>query len=351
MRIPPLLPRVSVPRHIEYPKIDPVPEGTQRPFWSVMIPTYNRSDYLEKTLRSVLDQNIGPDEMQIEVVDNCSTQSDPEQIVRSVGGDRVDFYRQPQNVGMSGNWTTCVKRARGHWVHILHDDDMVMPGFYEGYRQLIEAHPEVSLVFSRGIGIDEHDNWTQLMWPAPEYDEATGVGVLEDPIFELSTSGFILAPTAAVARRAYEQVGGFMTNLVYTVDWEMWMRVALTGPLGYIHMPRLLYRLHPGSDTERLTAQGRTILELLRVRLINIRHVPEEQRQQALAQAYARASRDANAFRSSLHLKGKHVSAIYYAIWAIRLNLSLGTVLRLGKSLLLVTKAKAQSLTGPQSAK
>jgi len=44
-----------------------------RPFWSVMIPTYNpRADYLEETLHSVLQQNPGPKQMQIEVVDDCS---------------------------------------------------------------------------------------------------------------------------------------------------------------------------------------------------------------------------------------------------------------------------------------
>ena len=38
-----------------------------------MIPTYNRTKYLEKTLRSILEQDPGENEMQIEVIDNCST--------------------------------------------------------------------------------------------------------------------------------------------------------------------------------------------------------------------------------------------------------------------------------------
>ena len=56
------------------PKMAAVPEGTYRPFWSVMIPTYNCGDYLRRTLESVLCQDPGPDKMQIDVVDGCSTE-------------------------------------------------------------------------------------------------------------------------------------------------------------------------------------------------------------------------------------------------------------------------------------
>ena len=55
------------------PSIAPVPEGVHRPKWSVMIPTFNCANYLRQTLESVLAQDPGPEQMQIEVVDDCST--------------------------------------------------------------------------------------------------------------------------------------------------------------------------------------------------------------------------------------------------------------------------------------
>jgi cellulose synthase/poly-beta-1,6-N-acetylglucosamine synthase-like glycosyltransferase len=73
---------------IDPPKIHPLPDdGKARPFWSVMIPTYNaRADYLEETLRSVLRQDTGPEQMQIEVVDDCSPSGAPV-VSTSVGSE------------------------------------------------------------------------------------------------------------------------------------------------------------------------------------------------------------------------------------------------------------------------
>jgi len=90
-----------------------------------MIPTFNCADYLRITLQSLLDQVPGPDEMQIEVVDDCSTKDDPEAVVQELGRGRVQFFRQPRNVGAIENFNTCVRRSRGHYVHLLHGDDLV----------------------------------------------------------------------------------------------------------------------------------------------------------------------------------------------------------------------------------
>src|SRR4029450_1568238 len=107
-----------------------------RPYWSVIIPSYNpRAAYLEETLRSVLAQDPGPDEMQIEVVDDCSPDGAPVELVHRIAGDRVAVHRERKNNGLAGIWNRCIERACGEWVHILHQDDIVLPGFYEHLRK------------------------------------------------------------------------------------------------------------------------------------------------------------------------------------------------------------------------
>ena len=105
------------------PQIQPITDGGQRPLWSVMIPTYNCIEYLERTLNSVLKQALSSDLMQIEVVDDYSTDGDVEKIVQELGDGRVSFYRQPENRGSLRNFETCINRARGERIHILHGDN------------------------------------------------------------------------------------------------------------------------------------------------------------------------------------------------------------------------------------
>src|SRR5687768_13877620 len=110
------------------PPFAPVPQGVNRPLWSVMIPAYNCSEYLEAALLSVLCQDPGPASMQIAVVDDASTDADVEALVATVGKGRVEYMRHPINVGSLQNFNTCIDRARGHYVHLLHGDDRVLPG-------------------------------------------------------------------------------------------------------------------------------------------------------------------------------------------------------------------------------
>ena len=69
---------------------------------------YNGLVYLEQTLNSILAQDMGPEIMQIEVVDDVSTEGDVAAIVERVGKGRVGYYRQPVNVGNVRNFETCI---------------------------------------------------------------------------------------------------------------------------------------------------------------------------------------------------------------------------------------------------
>ena len=67
------------------PLIATIQGAGSRPFWSVMIPTYNpRAEYLEETLKSVLQQDPGPEQMQIEVIDDCSSDNTASEVVRRI---------------------------------------------------------------------------------------------------------------------------------------------------------------------------------------------------------------------------------------------------------------------------
>jgi glycosyltransferase involved in cell wall biosynthesis len=241
-------------------KIATVPAGRSRPLWSVMIPTHNCANYLKATLTSVLAQDPGADLMQIEVVDDCSTQDDPEEIVRSLAGDRVSFYRQPQNVGHVRNFDTCLQRSRGRLVHLLHGDDLVMPGFYSKLQVGFDRHPEIGAAFSRHAFIDELSNWTQLS--ALELPHS---GILPNWLSRIAVRQLIQTPSIVVRREVYERLGGFDCRMkCWGEDWEMWVRIAAEYPFWYESQPLALYRQRAASLTGKTIRTGENIQDVRR---------------------------------------------------------------------------------------
>jgi glycosyltransferase involved in cell wall biosynthesis len=239
------------------PTIAPVPGGVHRPFWSVMIPTYNSGEYLRQTLQSVLSQDLGEDQMQIEVVDGCSTEDDPEKITKELGKGRVAFHRLAENQGPAHTFNACVERARGNWVHLLHGDDMVLPGFYEAYAAAIDAHPEARTVMAQTVIVDEENRWIDLFGLTPP---AAG-GIVDDFLTKQAVQQLVLCPSVVVHREAYERAGGFCTSFTHVTDWDMWFRLGEVGSVAWMKRPYALFRVHRESDTSRQNLTASNIRE------------------------------------------------------------------------------------------
>ncbi|MGD1804967.1 methyltransferase domain-containing protein [Dapis sp. BLCC M126] len=243
---------------IEYPQIYPLLDNNHRPFWSVMIPTYKKVKYLEQTLRSVLQQAPALEEMQIEVINDCpdsKIQIEIEAIVRKVGGGRVNFYRHfPQDIGQAPIFNICLQRARGYWVHLLHDDDFVLPGFYEKLRRGIEKNTTVGAAFCRHYYIDENDRKKFL-----SVLERDTPGVVERFLEKITLEQRIQVVGMVVKREAYEQLGGFCDQAASAADWEIWKRIAAFYPIWFEPEILACFRLHSSSETSRLMQSGGNI--------------------------------------------------------------------------------------------
>ena len=278
-----------------------------------MVPTYQCSRYLGQALESVLEQALPSELMQIEVIDDCSD-DDPEAVVRAVADGRVAFYRQPHNVGIAANLTTCVERARGALVHLLHGDDAVMPGFYEAYGAFFDANPRALLGFASVIVIDERGQRGRVRGDLGQ------ARVFSDALEMLITDNPIVAPSVATRRIAYEAVGGFNRALSHAADWEMWMRIAALGPIGYLGGPHLLYREHPASDSNRSILEGRNVDEYVRATERGIDLLPAKKRKPLRRAARRKYAGLAEYYRCELHSRGEHRAALRHAVREVRLN-------------------------------
>jgi glycosyltransferase involved in cell wall biosynthesis len=218
-----------------------------------MIPTYNCANYLRQTLTSVLAQDPGVDVMQIMVVDDRSTQDDPEAVVNELGRGRVEFYRQPQNVGVPQNFQTCLELSRGYLIHQLHGDDYVKNGFYEKMGQAFTKAPEIGAAFCRNLFVDELGKVQRI---SSLEMNASGVLPRDEWLPKIASGQLIQTPAIVVRREVYETLGGFDSRLSCSEDWEMWVRIAAHYPMWYEIEPLAVYCEHSISNTKRHTSNG-----------------------------------------------------------------------------------------------
>lgn len=276
------------------PVIAPIPGGQTRPLWSVVIPTYNCIRYLQQTLESVLAQDPGPDKMQIEVVDDCSTDGNVEALVREVGKGRIGFFRQEKNRGSLRNFETCLNRSKGYLIHLLHGDDLVLPGFYEEIEKIFSLFPHIGAAYTRYTYIDDRG---AISPPGPTLLEEPGV--IEDFLLQIAQKQMLQAVAMVVKRKVYERLGSFFA-VHYGEDWEMWIRIAAHYPVAYSPECLAIYRGgqgHSASITSSFLKTGQNIRDITKVIDIIQSYLPKEKRSELrrlarmnFSRHYARAS-------------------------------------------------------------
>lgn len=257
------------------PVIAPVNTAAPRPLFSVMIPTYNCLPYLKKTMESVLMQDMGVAKMQIEVVDDCSRDGDVKKLVEEVGKGRIGFYQQQQNRGSLRNFETCLNRAQGEYIHLLHGDDLVKPGFYNEIESLFTNYPTAGAAITNFNWVNENAEESK-----PNAEIQSTPGIINNWLYKIASRQWLQPPAVVVKREVYEKLGSFFA-VHYGEDWEMWIRIAANYPVAY--SPKCLATYRGGHNTNissQAVLSGQNIVDLKKVIAIVQNYLPEKKRQE-----------------------------------------------------------------------
>jgi glycosyltransferase involved in cell wall biosynthesis len=226
------------------------------PRFSVVIPVHNGTPFLGATLKSVLDQDPGPERMEIVVVDDCS-KDDPKSLVESCGGGRVKFVRSDEPLGPCRAFNRCVREATGELVHMLHADDKVLPGFYERVDRVFSADPALGMFVCRAYEIDTRGRRQSVLSIPPLVNSRR----IEHFYHLLVPLNWVRTPGVVVPRAAYERLGTYDERLNHTQDWNMWLRLGTRYPVWYEDEVLTEYRVHSASDTTFKLKNGKYLAE------------------------------------------------------------------------------------------
>ncbi|GAB4133493.1 MAG: hypothetical protein Fur0046_04330 [Cyanobacteria bacterium J069] len=119
---------------------------------SVIIPTYDRPDFLQAALQSAVQQSY--QNIEIIVSDNFSPEN-PKALIDSFDDSRIRFWRNETNLGICANALKAVGLSTGKYVAFLHDDDLWNARFLECLIPALEQYPEATIAFCDQFIIDE----------------------------------------------------------------------------------------------------------------------------------------------------------------------------------------------------
>lgn len=213
---------------------------------SVIIPTYNSSSYITRTLDSVLSQSVLPDE--IVIVDDGSSDNTIEVIeeYKKLNKEVLENIKvfQQKNMGAGATRNRAVKEATGDWIAFLDSDDIWMAGKMEVVRASMETHPDSTIIAHDEYAVDEKDMEARRLCSLHKgYDES------KDLFIQLYEGNLFSTSCMVIKKEIIERAGGFDETLRSAQDYDLWIRCGMYGNLFYIPEPYEIYVTREGNIT------------------------------------------------------------------------------------------------------
>jgi glycosyltransferase involved in cell wall biosynthesis len=207
-----------------------------RPRISIITPSFNQGRFLERTIRSVLNQ--GWQNLEHIVIDGASTDGSPE-VIRRYDRHLAYWVSEPDR-GQTDAVIKGLERATGKYVTWVCSDDVLFPGSLEKMVAALEAHPEAGIVYGGVAFIDEEDRVLKVQ----SYPDMS-LGKL---LYEKHST--VAQPSSLIRRRTFDAAGGLDRSLSYCMDYDLWIR--LLRQAGCVNLGETVlsgYRLHTRSKT------------------------------------------------------------------------------------------------------
>lgn len=218
---------------------------------SVVIPAYNAEAFLGTAIRSVLDQSQG--EIEIIVVNDGSTDATAEVALQF--GSQIRYLEQA-NSGVSQARNAGLRVAKGQWIAWLDADDFWLSEYWKVVKALLSLNQQCD-VWCFGWVYAKEDG-TIVGKPIQPAE-----GAIE--LREIVLANRILSHSAVVRRIAFNRIGWFDPSLAYAEDWDVWMRLALSGAqFQRISTPLVAYREKSNSlskDLARARVDGLRVID------------------------------------------------------------------------------------------
>ncbi len=214
------------------------------PKFSVVITVYNKEDFVQATVESVLNQSV--EDFEIIIVNDGST-DDSANVIKNINQAAINYIELPQNVGASAARNIGIKSAKGSYIALLDGDDIWDNYYLAEIISLIHMFPQhhvfATAVLKEHIGETTASNYS--------FDNPNEDTFLDLNYFESSYKNSLLTSSSAVIHKSvFNDIGFYDESIKSGQDTDLWIRIGIkyrvafsTKPaVTYIYAPQSLYK-------------------------------------------------------------------------------------------------------------
>jgi glycosyltransferase involved in cell wall biosynthesis len=196
------------------------------PFFSVVIPLYNKENYINATLESVLNQSFS--EFEIIIINDGSTDNSIEKL-KSFNDSRI-YILNTKNQGVSSTRNLGISKAKAKYICLLDADDLWKPFHLKDLKTLIETYPNCGL-YCKAY---EKSFYDRVLIPGTFNDiENNFFGIVPDFFTSSLIDGIAWTSAVAFPKAIIDQYGGFDINMRSGQDADLWIRIALNEKVAF----------------------------------------------------------------------------------------------------------------------
>lgn len=196
------------------------------PYFSIVIPVYNKERFVAETLNSVLKQSFI--DFEIILINDGSTDQSEAKILEFTD-DRIRYFSK-ENEGVARARNFGIEKARADYICFLDSDDYWYPQFLETMHRYTSEIPEQQ-VFACAIEIGTQNNYLKAQYSIPKKSDFEIVD-----FFEASQKECILwTSSVCIHESVFEKAGKFDTKIKHGEDTELWIRIGLQFPIVFIN--------------------------------------------------------------------------------------------------------------------
>lgn len=204
---------------------------------SILIPSFNHGHYIVDCLESIL--SLTYPRIEILISDDCSWDNTME-IINSYKNrlekkaERVLINQNQHNIGICKNCNLIWKMAKGEYYKFIASDDMLLPDSISKLVNYMETHKSYNIVHANVFEIGKRTHYPLQSFKqytvlySDKFMQGTGLTA------RLIAGNNLLAVSVMISRETKEKYGLFDERLLFE-DWEYWLRVSISGEIGYLN--------------------------------------------------------------------------------------------------------------------